>query len=249
MDLESFKAQKEQSKLALRKDLEVAEAAVKAAEWNLAQQTLRSPVAGVVLDRPVPLGTRLGVNDHVMQIADVRPQKLVMRAQVDEEDITRVRVDPANPQKVRMTLYAFPGRSFEGKVVKIYDKADPSRRTFEVDVMPNEPDPKFAAGMTGELAFEVVSKAVALVVPSQAVQDGRIYLVQNGRLKGVAADVGVKGIEKTEVLSGVKAGERVLVTPVAGLRDGQWVRDRYMDPNNAAALNRPKAKEVFRGGF
>jgi multidrug efflux pump subunit AcrA (membrane-fusion protein) len=245
MDQESFKAQREQAKLALQKDLDVAEAALKAAEWNLGQQTLRSPVAGVVLDRPVPPGTRLGVNDHVLQIADVRPEKLVMRAQVDEEDVTKVRPG----QTVRMILYSFPGEPFEGKVTRIYDKADPDRRTFEVDVTPNKPDGKFAAGMTGELAFEVKNKPRALIVPSQAVQDGRLYLLRGGRLKALDAAVGVKGVEKAEIVSGVKPGDRVLITPAAGLRDGQSVRARFMDPVAAAALNKPKEKEIFRGGF
>src|SRR5205807_2030871 len=122
------------------------------AEWNLDQQTLRAPVDGVVLDRPVALGTRVAVNDHVLSTADVRPENMVMRAQVDEEDITQVRVGPEHPQVVKMSLYAFPNQSFEGTVTKVYDKADPDRRTFEVDVTLNAPHPKMAPGMTGELA-------------------------------------------------------------------------------------------------
>ena len=246
METESHKAQKQSMKLQLQRELESAEAALRAAEWNVELQTLRSPVDGVVLDRPVPQGTRLGVNDHVMQIADVRPANLVMRAQVDEEDITHVRVG----QTVRMVFYAYADRpAFEGRVVKIYDKADPDRRTFEVDVKPARPEETFRAGMTGELAFEVQSKPSALVIPSQAVQDGKVFVLRDGRLRAVEPDVGLKGVEKTEILSGVNPGDRVLISPAAGLSDGQSVRAQYMDPIAAAALNKPKAKEVFRGGF
>lgn len=279
MDFETFKAQKASSRLLLQRELEQAEAAEKAAAWNVEQQTLHSPVDGVVLDRPMSVGTRMGVNDHVMQVADVRPEQLVMRAQVDEEDITNVHAG----QTVRMVLYAFPERpaggpatqtaaaptagpttgaagspddddstdrrSFVGRVVKIYDKADPDRRTFEVDVKPDHPDPKFAAGMTGELAFEVVAKKTAVVVPSQAVQDGMLLVVRQGRVRAVRPEVGVKGVERTEILSGVNLGDRVLITPAAGLSDGQFVRERFMDPREAAGLNKPKPKELFRGGF
>jgi multidrug efflux pump subunit AcrA (membrane-fusion protein) len=168
-----------------------------------------------------------------------------MRAQVDEEDITKVR----GGQVVRMVLYAFPGQPFEGTVARIYDKADPDRRTFEVDVKPTKPDPKFAAGLTGELAFEVRSKPAALVVPSQAIQDGRIYLLQAGRLHAAPASVGIRGVERAELLSGVHPGDRILITPVTGLKEGQWVKEQYMDPGAAAALNKPKEKEIFRGGF
>ena len=62
----------------------------------------------VVLDRPVTVGTRLAVNDHIMWVADVRPEKLIMRAAVDEEDKVYVK----EGQIVRMTLYAFPGQVF-----------------------------------------------------------------------------------------------------------------------------------------
>ena len=41
------------------------------AEWNLEQQTLKSPIDGVVLDRPTPLRTRVAVNDPIMRVADV----------------------------------------------------------------------------------------------------------------------------------------------------------------------------------
>jgi multidrug efflux pump subunit AcrA (membrane-fusion protein) len=245
MDLEAFKAQKAAMKLQVRRELDEAEANLRTAQWNLEMQTLTSPVDGVVLDRPAPVGTRLGVNDHFMQVADVRPETLVMRAQVDEEDITKVR----DGQVVRMVLYAFPGQPFEGAVARVYDKADPDRRTFEVDVKPTKPDPKFAAGLTGELAFEVRSKPAALVVPSQAIQDGRIYLLQAGHLHAAPASVGIRGVERAELLSGVHPGDRILITPVTGLKEGQWVREQYMDPVAAAALNKPKEKEVFRGGF
>src|SRR5688500_10793919 len=93
-EIKSMEAQRAAKVLELRKDLEFAEAALKIAEWNLGELTLRSPVTGVVLDRPTPQGTRLAVNDPVMRVADVSPGKLVMRAQVDEEDVTSVATDP-----------------------------------------------------------------------------------------------------------------------------------------------------------
>src|SRR5438445_2118940 len=149
-DVEQLKAQKATKKIDLQKDLQVAEAALKIAQWNLDRQTIRCPIENaVVLDRPVTVGTRLAVNDHLMWVADVRPEKLIMRAAVDEEDKVYVK----EGQMVRMTLYAYAGRAFTGKVKKVYDKADTDRRTFEVDVEMVEKEPTFSAGMTGELAF------------------------------------------------------------------------------------------------
>ena len=259
MELAWWQAQRDTKLLELQKDVDVARAALEAAKENAGRQTLVSPIDGVVLDRPVSAGTRLAVNDHVMRVADVRPEKLVMRAQVDEEDITKVRVDKDNPQVVQMSLYAFsprPGerqveqRVFEGFVLRKYDQADPERRTFEVDVSLPTGESRFQPGMTGELAFVMRSKDRAAVVPAQAVQDGGLHVVRDRRLVRVDdAVLGVSGVERVEVVGGLKAGDRVVISPVAELRIGQTVREVYMDPDAAAGLNKPKAKEVFRGGF
>jgi HlyD family secretion protein len=242
---EGLKAQKATTLLRLKADLDVAESAHRIALWNLDQQTLRSPIDGVVLDRPVSPGTHVNVNDPVMLIADVRPQNLVMRAQVDEENMTMVR----EGQEVQMSLYSYAGRVFTGRVAKIYDKADAQRRTFEVDIAIEKPDDRMAAGMTGELAFIVAAKDVALVAPRQALQENKLYGVRDGRLTVLDAQVGLTSIERVEILSGLKAGDRVVIGPVAGLREGQPVRETYMDPTAAAGLNKPKPKELFRGGF
>src|SRR5207248_2125403 len=128
--LESLKSVRAAKKLELDREVEVAKSAVSIAQWNLDQQTLKSPIDGVVLDRPTSIGTRVAVNEQIMRVADVTSANLVMRAAVDEEDVARVRVD----QAVRLTLYAFPGQIFSGRVDRIYEEADRERRTFEVDV-------------------------------------------------------------------------------------------------------------------
>src|SRR5690348_5494849 len=96
---ESAKAEKAAKKLELQRQVTVAQAALDIAKWNLDQQNVTSPIDGVVLDRPTSLGTRVAINDHLMQVADVRASNLVMRAQVDEEDVIGVKT----AQTVRMT--------------------------------------------------------------------------------------------------------------------------------------------------
>jgi RND family efflux transporter MFP subunit len=259
MQLANWQAQRDAKLLELQKELEMSKASLAAARENVRRLTLLAPLDGVVLDRPTAKGTRLAVNDQVMRVADVRPDKLVMRAQVDEEDITKVRVDKDHPQLVQMSLYAFsprPGERqvaqlvFEGQVLRKYDQADPDRRTFEVDVSLPTTEARFQPGMTGELAFIMQSKDSAPVVPAQAVQDGSLFVVRDHRLtRADEAKLGVGGVERVEVVSGLRPGDRVVVSPVAGMKLGQTVREKYMDPDAAAGVNKPKAKEIFRGGF
>ena len=242
-ELESLKAQRAARVLELDREVAVARATVDTATWDLRQRELHSPIDGVVLDRPASVGTRLAVNDHLMQIADVTPANLVMRAQVDEED--KVQVRPG--QVVRMSLYSFPDRVFDGHVGRVYDQADPDRRTFEVDVRFDHPSPDLAAGMTGELAFVQAEKQDAAVIPSQAVQGGVVWVVRDDRLVRTDATIGIRSVERAEVTDGLAPTARVVISPIGALTDGQPVRTQYLDPATAAGLNRPKEASNFKG--
>jgi len=223
--------------------VDVAKAALATAKSNFDQQSLKSPIDGVILNRPLPLGTRVAVNDDIMRIAQVAPESLVIRAAVDEEDIAKVRLK----QIVRLTLYAFPSRAFEGRVTRIYDQADADRRTFEVDVKLAELEPHLQPGMTGELAFVMDSRDRAIVVPSQAVQNGSVYVLEANRLKRRPVQIGLRSVERTEIISGLKPGDRVIISPVANYRDGKRLRPTFIDPLTAAGLNKPPPiQEAFK---
>jgi HlyD family secretion protein len=244
-ELESWKAQGAAKQLELDRELEVAKAAVATAEWNLEQQTLRAPIDGVVLDRPIALGTRMAINDQIMRIADVTPKNLVMRAAVDEEDVTKVRID----QDVRMTLYAFEGQVLRGRVTRVYDQADEARRTFEVDVRLTEPNDRLAPGMTGELAFIMAEKDEAVAIPAQAVQAGEVFGVRGGRIVKSDAKIGLRSVERVEIITGVAPGDRVIISPIGDLAESKTVRTRYVDPAKAAGLNKPAAADGNFKGF
>jgi multidrug efflux pump subunit AcrA (membrane-fusion protein) len=261
-ELEAAKAQRDAKLLELKKDLQIAESNLGIARWNVDQQELRSPVEGVVLDWPTPNRTRVAINDHVMLVADVRPATLVMRAAVDEEDKAKLFVG----QAVRMTLYSFPNDKFEGRVKTVYAKADPQRRTFEVDVEITRPQiastapatgpttrslphDRFAPGMTGELAFVEHEKPVATILPRQALQGEWFYVVRGGKIERVPAQAGIRNVTRVEVLDGVSPDEQVMISPVGKLQIGQAVRVTQVDPRIAADINRPKEVEIFRGGF
>lgn len=239
--LEGFKSQRGSKVLELTREVELAQSALKIAQWKLSQQLLTSPIDGVVLNRPISQGTRVAVNEVIMRVADATPQKLVMRAAVDEEDITSVHVG----QKVIMTLYAFEHAKFEGRVRTIYDEADVNRRTFEVDIEILEPNDRFQPGMTGELAFVVAEKEKALIVPSQAVQGGAIYVVAGGRIEKREPLLGVAAVDRVEIVGGLERGDEVVISPVTPAMIGKAASVKRMDPREAAGLNKKEEAKPF----
>jgi HlyD family secretion protein len=248
-DVESYKSQIASRKLDLERDVEVARAALADAQWELDQATIHAPIDGTVLDWPISDGTRVAVNDHVLQLADVSAGRLVMRAQVDEEDKNRLIPPTASDrQVVKMTLYAYPNEILSGTVEKIYDKADPDRRTYEVDVKFDRPDLRLAAGMTGELNFIVAHREQATIVPTQAVQGGAVMMVRDGKLDKPQIVTGLKSVERTEIVTGLEKGDVVVISPTLDLQPGQAVRTHWVDPIVAAALNEPKTSgDSFKG--
>jgi HlyD family secretion protein len=243
-DLESLKAQRAAKLRELAEDVEVAESADRAAQESLQRQTLRSPVDGVVLDQPIGQGVRLEINGHLMQIADAVAQNLIMRAAVDEENIGGV----TPGQTVKMALYSFPNRVFEGIVEQRYPQADSTRRTFDVDIKFASIEPKLQPGMTGELAFIEATRDSALIVPSQAVQRNAIWIIRGGKLVQADAKIGLRSIERTEVASGLKAGDQIVISPLGDLKANDSVRvGTKVDPKVAADLNKPSETTLFRG--
>lgn len=244
--LASLKSQRQAMSLTLDRDVAVAGAAVKAAQYDLSQQSLAAPVTGVVLNRPTAAGTRVAINDVLLRTANVEPSNLVMRAAVDEEDVTKVRVG----QVVDMSLYSYVGRTFKGVVSRIYDQAEEERRTFEVDVNFADAPDRLAAGMTGELAFILDRRDATTVIPAQAVQDGVVYVLDGGAIRASDAKIGLKSVQRAEVLGGIRPGERVVISPVGPGDVGRHVRSTYVDPKQAAGMNQEKLPESGgMGGF
>jgi multidrug efflux pump subunit AcrA (membrane-fusion protein) len=63
------------------------------------------------------------------------------------------------------------------------------------------------------------------------------------------AQIGLRSVERVEILSGVIPGDRVIVSPIGDLAEGKSVRTRYLDPAKAAGLNKPAVRDDSFKGF
>jgi len=195
-----------------------AQAALDLARVNLAKTVLRAPFAGVVAELSTELGEYLTPSPPGLPIPAVIEildnESIYVSAPLDEVDVNRVSVGPP----VRVTLDAFPGRSFPGHVVRVAAYVldiEEQNRTFEVEV--EFDDSAFARtllpGTSADVEVILDSVDDVLRIPSYALIEGRHVLVlQDGYLVSKDVEVGLKNWQFTEIRKGLEAGELVVVS-------------------------------------
>lgn len=197
-------------------------AAVERAEEELRNATIRSPLRGMVLTRDVEVGSPVSsilnmgaAATLVMTVGDI--ERVFVRGKVDEADVGRVRLG----QPARISVETFKERTFEGKVTQIspIGVEKDNVTTFEVEVSIENPGSALKANMTANAEIVLEEHPNVLIVPEAAIvyDAAKNPFVEvpdaagdNGRRR-VAVKLGVGSGTRTEVVSGLKAGDRVLL--------------------------------------
>ncbi|MFD2111333.1 efflux RND transporter periplasmic adaptor subunit [Thiorhodococcus fuscus] len=205
-----------------RADLEAAEAVLRRAKAQRGFMTLTAPADGLIIRRDGEVGQFIPAGQAVFYLSCCAPLRVT--ADVDEEDIPRVRVG----QQVVLHADALPEQVFDGEVSQITPKGDPVARTFRVRIRLADPA-GLRIGMTVDANLIVTERPNALLVPSTAIQKDVLWLVADGRLHRQPVRVGVVGALRTEILDGLPPDAQVVATPSEALRDAAAARIRPTD--------------------
>jgi Cu(I)/Ag(I) efflux system membrane fusion protein len=171
----------------------------------------RSPVSGVVLQKPSVQGMRFMPGDVLYEIADLSSVWLI--AEVAEQELGLVHAG----EEAAVRIVAYPDRAFAGKVVFIYPTLEQATRTARVRIeLPNR-DRLLKPAMFGNVAIGAGTSGMqALAVPDSAVLDSgtrQIVLVRRGEglfePRNVA--IGMRADSYVEVKDGLREGEEVVV--------------------------------------
>lgn len=192
-------------------------AQVAAAKQRLADYTLRAPLDGTVLRQDGEVGETVTAGQVLFWVGKRTPLRIV--ADVDEEDIPRVQLG----QAALIAADAFGGHVFRGKIDEITPKGDPINKNYRVRVSLPEGTP-LHIGMTTEVNIVVRRTEDALLVPYEAVRQGTVWVVANGRIERRAVKTGIVGDRQIQILEGLKEGEVVVADPPAGLTAGERVK-------------------------
>lgn len=170
---------------------------------------LISPIDGEVIVAKTQPGQSVTVSDAVLVVSD----HLIVRAQVDETDIGKVR----QGQDATVTLDAYPDTQIKAKVEHIYyeSKTVNNVTTYEVDVIPDTVPDFFRSGMNATVNFIIAHRENALLLPHDFVihdKEGVWVLKKNGNGQAVRSKVetGISGEKNIEILSGLSDGDTVI---------------------------------------
>lgn len=171
---------------------------------------VRSPASGVVLEKTAVAGARAMTGDTLFKIADLSTVWAI--AEIYEQDMGLVKPG----QTARVTLDAYPGKTFTGKVGFVYPMLNAATRTVKVRVELANPGRLLKPMMYAQLRIDT-EKRRSLAVPASAVLDsGRRTLVLvdrgDGRFEPRPVEVGLRSEENLEILKGLRERERVVVS-------------------------------------
>ena len=195
--------------------LGAADAALKSAKAKLEDHYIRAPIAGVVLrsEQQLKIGDMVQPQQTLFIVGD--PSALQIDAEVDEEDITRVK----QGQEALIRADAFSGEVLKGTVADITPYGDPVARTYRVHIaLPS--DTPLLSGMTTEINIVVRKQENALLVPVSALSGGTVWTVVDGRAVQVKVELGAVAKDKAEIRSGLSDDALVILNPSSTLKSG-----------------------------
>ncbi len=198
--------------------------AVSASASEAAGRTnIKAPIDGWVSDRLVEEGESVKSDDPVLTVVD--PRTLELKGQVGAVDAAHVRTG----QVVAFTLDAMPGQEFKGTVARVDPMASASTRQVGVFARLTNPSGRIVAGQFAHGRIRTGATVKAVVVPMTALRTGdkeTYVLVVDGdvvRRRPVVTGVRDDETGMIAVTSGLKVGERVVMTAGVEMADGAKV--------------------------
>jgi HlyD family secretion protein len=198
-----------------------AEAVVEQAQLQVDYATIRAPFNGIVSELYIYPGSMVG---PTVPVASLISEELEAPVNVGEGQIGQI----STGQNAALALTAFPGQSFPALVTSVAPAADTSTHTFVVKVTPADPKGLLRSGMYADVSILTQERAGTLLVPRTALTevDGQktVYIVTAGQAEPRSVTTGLTDADRIEILSGLSAGDVVVVAGQSNLTAGAPVK-------------------------
>lgn len=217
---------KEQEVASAQAFLEQMKASLNVAEIRLSHTVLSAPFSGLVTEVLVEQGEFVTAGQPVAKLVDI--SNLYISATIDEADIRKIKVG----QDVRVTIDAFPGKTFHGILSEISPVVSVKRlesRTSKVKVKLDPGINGFMPGLSADIEVIVGKGENVLYIPTSIIVEKEnkkmVFVVQNGKVAQREVKVGLWNWDYTEILEGLKEDEQVVTTlDDPALKDGKSIK-------------------------
>jgi membrane fusion protein (multidrug efflux system) len=215
----------EETQLALktaRARYEEALAAVRLGERELAERRITSPASGQIEKRSVEPGETIVPGSPLAVIQVVDAVRVI--TYVTEKDINHLRLG----SEARVTTPGVRGRTYTARIESLGTKADPDTGNFAVKLAIPNTEGLLRPGMTARVSLQGLQYQDAILIPDEALVDRNrrrvAYKVVEGKAVEVEPVVALSTIDLVHVLSGLQAGDRLIVEGLTNVVDGTPVK-------------------------
>ena len=223
---EKLKQLKEGARLEVR---EGSRAKVKEMEAILAQEQIRlqntqitAPFAGEIVKRNVDSGALVSPSTPVVTLIHLETLKVV--ANVLEKDVGLI----TSGMKAKILTEAYPGKPFEGTVVRINKALDLATRTLQAEINIPNPGHLLKPGMFAKIEMVLKANPNALTIPKEAVlkEGGKefVFAVEGNQAFRKPVVTGIEHERVIEIVEGVKEGDKIVVRGQESLKDRSTIR-------------------------
>jgi RND family efflux transporter MFP subunit len=206
----------------LYRSLEAARARLTLAKKAFADTVVRSPFAGLVVERKVSIGDFVTRGTKVVTVVRINPLRVELT--VPEQFLSVVHPG----QSLELEVDAYPGRKFNGRVRFVSPALRTDQRALTIEAIVPNGDGSLKPGLFATAAIQQSGTDRALCVPSAAVRNlagsRRLYVIKGDRVEERMVTVGQVVGDATEIANGIAEGDEVAQTNVDRLADGARVR-------------------------
>lgn len=171
--------------------------------------SLTSPISGIVVERNATVGATVGSDANVFKIVDI--SSVWIDANVFEKDLARVKLG----QQVNVSVTAFPGSIFTGKVILVSTVVDPDTRSVKVRTEVPNRDARLKPDMFANVEIVTDVNRTSISIPQTALlNDGGqsvVFVTAGSGFEKRSVTPGIQSDDRIEITSGLKAGDKVVI--------------------------------------
>lgn len=191
------------------------------AKKAITDTVVRSPITGAVKEKLAAKGSYLAVGGKIASLVKINPLRL--RADIPESYAAAVR----KGQTMTLSVEAFPGRTFSGRIVRIGPSLNEQTRALTVEAEVNNSGNLLRPGMFAKAQLITAKDAPAVMIPARAVVTvaglTKVFVIENGKAVERIVKLGTTDGDLIEIVEGVKEGETVASSNADKLEQGTVV--------------------------